>query len=123
MMRGAWLASAALAIGACQSAGVQPDVPAVIADSGPDALSEVRQIVSTAMHGAEVRLADDALTGSSELLLENSAPQGLGKAAGNGRNPGRPERFQLVLDGSQCTLVQQSTGLRWLLLDTSCRAL
>ncbi|MDZ7769433.1 MAG: hypothetical protein U5K38_10335 [Woeseiaceae bacterium] len=109
-------------VAACNSAPVQPDIPAVIVEPDDASRAELRQVVSTALNGADVTLADDALTLESSLSVEHPQHRGIEQQPLRGRDLGRPETFHLVLDGSQCVLVHDNTGLRWLLLDTRCRA-
>lgn len=108
---------------ACNSAPVQPDVPAVIVEPDDSSRAELRQVISTALNGADITLADDALTLESSLSIEHPQHRGIEQQPLRGRDLGRPETFHLVLDGSQCVLVHDNTELRWLLLDTECRAL
>ncbi len=109
-------------LAACNSAPVQPDVPAVIVEPDDGSRAELRQVISTALNGADITLADDALTLESSLSIEHPQHRGIEQQPLRGRDLGRPETFHLVLDGSQCVLVHDNTGLRWLLLDTGCRA-
>jgi len=109
-------------VAACNSAPVQPDIPAVIVEPDDNSRQELRQVISTALNGADVTLANDALTIESSLSIEHPEHQGIEQQPLRGRDLGRPETFHLVLDGSQCVLVHDNTGLRWLLLDTECRA-
>lgn len=109
-------------VAACNSAPVQPDIPAVIVEPDEASRDELRQVISTALNGADITLADDALTTESSLSIEHPQHQGIEQQPLRGRDLGRPETFHLVLDGSQCVLVHDKTGLRWLLLDTECRA-
>lgn len=112
-----------LLVTACNSAPVQPDVPAVIVEPDDSSRAELRQVISTALNGADITLADDALTLESSLSIEHPQHRGIEQQPLRGRDLGRPETFHLVLDGSQCVLVHDNTELRWLLLDTECRAL
>lgn len=123
-MRGAQVTASAVVVllGACRGAPVYEDVPAVIVDPDAASRAELRQVVSTALGGADVTLAPDTLTSDSRLSIERPAPRGIDAPPARGRDLGRPERFRLVLDGPQCVLVHERTGLRWLLLDTDCAA-
>jgi len=105
----------------CASPGVPADIPAVITDADAASRAELKGIVQTAMNGAPVMLAPDALTDSSTLSIERSAPRGIGAPPATGRMLGRPDMFRLVLDGPQCVLIHDQTGLRWLLMETRCR--
>jgi len=122
MMRRRMLIPAAALLAACNASPVQESgVAALIVDPDDASRAELRQVVSTALNGTEVTLAPDALTRESSLTLEHQPRQTMQQPALRGRDLGTPQRFQLVLDGTQCTLVHENTGLRWLLLDTECR--
>lgn len=97
--------------------------PAVIINPDAASRAELHAIIQTALGSAPLMLADDALTASSTLTVEPRAPRGLTAPPANGRLLGRGEEFLLLLDGSQCVLKQQSSGLRWLLLDSECALL
>lgn len=123
MSNGSRLVAGALLLSLSTGCGNEPlpeGVPALIVN--PDAASrkELREVVQTALNGASVTLAPDALTAASVLSIEHTAPRGIDAPPATGRLLGRPERFRLLLDGPQCVLVHDSTGMRWLLLDTDC---
>jgi hypothetical protein len=86
-------------------------VPAVITDPTAD---------SRALHGEPLTLADDALTRDSTLIVERVRPRDENGAPLLGRDTGRPERFRLVKEGSQCVLVHEGTGERYPLESTTC---
>jgi len=112
--------SGLLVAAGCSAPPVPDDVPAVVVD--PDAASrkELHAVVATALGLRDITLAPDALTEDGTLLVEQKMPTGIDAPPAGGRRLDRPERFHLVLDGPQCVLVQDSTGLRWLLMDTTC---
>jgi hypothetical protein len=116
---------AAITLGLCAGAGcsspeVQPDTPAVRTSLTEASTTELMQVISAANGGVQVTIAEDALTTSSVLVIERGLRRSIDRPPELGRDYGRPQRFQLVLDGRQCFLVQQSTGLRWLLRETTC---
>ncbi len=92
---------ALLLLSACASA--QPDVPAVLDNPSQESRAELARAVSAALNGVPVRLADDALTHDSLLIIEK---------AHTGRDLDRPEHFHLVKAGTQCVLVHERTGRR-----------
>ena len=98
----------------------QPDTPAVRTSLTAASKTELEQVVSAANGGVAVTLADDALTSSSVLIIERGMRRRIDAPPELGRDYGRPQRFQLVIDGGQCFLVQEDTELRWLLADTRC---
>ena len=109
-----------LALAGCGSNGLQPDVPAVRTSLTEASTLEIEQIVATAAGGSRIAIADNALSESSLLIVERAPRERIDVPPANGRDYGRPDRFRLVLDGPQCFLVHEETGLRYLLKDTVC---
>ena len=95
--------------------------PAVIADSTPAVRAEIRQAVAAAL-GGKALIADDALTTSSQLIIERREPRTLDGRVGGGRILDAPETFELVLDEGQCVLVHRRTDAAYPLENTRCRA-
>lgn len=104
----------------CAARQLPDGEPAVIVNPDAKSRAELQAIVRTALHGAQVTLAADALTNSSLLAIEHNAPARMDAPPATGRVLGRGEEFLLLRDGTQCVLKQQSSGLRWLLFDTEC---
>jgi len=117
------LACALLAAASCKTAPVRSDVPAVVKDPGPRSVAELAKIVSAALNGASVTLADDALTKESTLVIERAPQKDPSGLPAQGRETGKPERFQLVKSGEDCVLVHEGTGRPYRLLETTCSAL
>ncbi len=107
---------------ACSTSAIQADVPALMTNPSEDTRLEIEQSVSAALDGAKITIASDALTHSSVLTIEQGMSRSIDRAPELGRNLGRPEHFQLVIDGPQCVLVHQRTGLHWILKKTECIA-
>ena len=95
-------------------AAAQPEVPAVIDTPTNESRAELAQAVSSALHGAPVTLADDALTRTSRLIIEKPL---------TGRDLDKPEHFQLVKTGTRCVLIHERTGKRTTLPSTRCQPL
>lgn len=93
------------------AASAQPEVPAIIDTPTSASRAELAQAISGALNGAPVRLADDALTRDSLLILEKPH---------TGRDLGKPEHFRLVKSGTDCVLVHERTGKRTTLASTTC---
>ena len=93
-------------------ASAQPDVAAVIDKPTKESRVELAQAVSSALNGAPVTLADDALTQDSLLIIE--------RARHSGRDLDKPEHFRLVKTGKHCALVHERTGKRTTLASTTC---
>jgi len=98
-------------LSACASSFAQPDVPAVIANPTGESRAQLARAVSGALNGAPVRLADDALTKDSLLIIEGPH---------TGRDLGKPEHFRLVKSGRDCVLVHERSGTRTTLASTTC---
>ena len=98
-------------LSACASA--QPDVPAVIDKPTKESRAELAQAVSSALNGASVTIADDALTRDSRLIIEKAHRL-------TGRDFDKPEHFRLVKSGEQCALVHERTDKRTRLASTTC---
>jgi len=110
----------ALALAGCAPRSAQPEVPAVLTNPTRDSRAELARVVSEAMNGAPVTLADDALTADGTLIVERSAPGAAKDMNLRGRDRDRPELFQLFRSGSRCVLVHAGTGRRWHLASATC---
>lgn len=101
----------------CNNFPTEADQPAVIAAPTPESFSEIAAVLEQALGRRDILLADDLLTTSSILSLEQGGGQ---RTAATGRILEMPERFELVLSGSACYLIQTRTGRRWQLEQTNC---
>ena len=122
-MRAAVLVS--LATAACQAAppdSATEDVPAVVAESNPASLIELREVVAKALPHRPVLLADDVLTKSSLLVVERRRHPRIEGSLEAGVAEENPERFRLVLRDGECELVHVNTDTRHRLKETRCRA-
>jgi len=104
----------------CATAPPAQDVPAVITSQTPEGRAELVRVVSQALHGAPLTLADDALTRESTLIIERARARGPDGTPLLGRDTGRPERFRLVKNGSRCELVHEGSGRRFALRSVTC---
>ncbi|MGY8815157.1 MAG: hypothetical protein ACKVHQ_10675 [Gammaproteobacteria bacterium] len=107
-------------LAACSAQTVEPEVPALITNPGPESLQEIEQTVSIALNSTKVILAADALTKNSVLVIERGMQRSIDRTPVMGRDLGRPYRFQLIIDGSQCVLVDQQSGQHWPLATVEC---
>lgn len=108
-------------ITACNSFAVNKDIPALIVNPDQASRNELKNAVSSALNGADITLADNALTRDSRLFIERKQRNTLETSPVLGRDLGKPEVFQLVLSGSKCVLVQQGNEKRWALPKTRCK--
>jgi hypothetical protein len=109
-----------MALAGCAQRSAQPDVPAVLTNPATESRAELVRVVSEAMNGAPVTIADDALTGDDALIVERAARRDAREMNLRGRETGRPEHFRLIKSGSQCVLVHTETGRRWTLTSATC---
>lgn len=115
------LAAACLCVG-CSATDVSSEVAALRTSVDGQSTNELENVVSSALGGRRVSIADDALTNSSSLIIERAKLRRVEGPPELGRDLGEPEHFRLVRDGNQCFLVHERTDLRWLLADTECMA-
>jgi fructose-1,6-bisphosphatase/sedoheptulose 1,7-bisphosphatase-like protein len=113
------LAVFAMSCVACKNVAPDTDQAAVIVN--PDAASRaaLQATVNAALH-TDVRLADDALTETSILIIERKVPQSIEGSPAQGRNMEMPFQFLLVSNGSECILIDQRDLSRTVLADTVC---
>jgi hypothetical protein len=105
---------------ACATTSTGRDVAAVVTSPTAEGRAELRRVVSQALKGAPVTIADDALTRDSTLIIEHARLRGANGVPLSGREMGRPEHFQLVKNGARCVLVHERTGKRFKLKSVSC---
>lgn len=101
----------------------QDERPAVIVDPSESSRAELVRIVGEALGHSDVLIANDALTGESSLLIERKPARDATGQRLSGRDYDRPERFDLVKQGSKCVLVHSSTSKRYELKDVHCKTL
>jgi hypothetical protein len=111
-----------LAATGCKMNSVHEERPARIVNPTGESRAELKRVVSDMLFGADVLLADDALTDSSVLIIERNRIRGLNNPPLSGRDLGRPERFQLVTTGTKCVLIHESDQARYELPGTECVA-
>lgn len=123
MMRRHLLVAALAAIGVagCRTVATDHDKAARIIDADEKSRAALQHAVNDALN-TEVRLADDALTESSLLIIELSPPRGMRTMPTRGRNMGDPIQFRLVINRDDCILIDQRDRSRYLLEDTKCKA-
>ena len=111
-----------MSIAACKNVAPETDQEAVIVN--PDAASRaaLQARLSESLH-TDVTLAEDALTQTSVLIIEQKAPQSIEGSPAQGRNMQMPIQFRLVKNGAECVLVDQRDLSRSVLTDTECSAL
>ena len=116
------LAPIAIALGTsgCGTLPAGTDLPAVLVSPDAQVREELQQTVASALNGAPVTLADDALVRDSTLLIERNQARDANGVPLSGRELGRPEKFQLVKNGKDCVLIHEGSGKRWTLKHAKC---
>lgn len=97
-----------------------PDRPAVLIAPTDAARAELVRTVSEALNGAPVRLADDALTRDSDLIIERAQRLDPAGRPILGRSTEKPDHFRLIERAGRCILIHERTGRRWLLRSARC---
>ncbi len=118
---GAMIAGVALTMVGCQTLASGEDVAARITNPTDYSRAALQNAVNDALN-TDVALADDALTDSSVLTIERNPPRSMQSPPAQGRNMDTPIQFRLVLNGSDCILIDQRDNSRYLLENTTCAA-
>jgi hypothetical protein len=106
----------------CRSLAAADAVPARLLDPDAAARAELHAVVAAALHRDSILLADDALVGSSLLVIERAPARDAAGRPLQGRELGPPWRFRLWLDGGRCVLEQLDGGGRTPLAHAHCVA-
>lgn len=113
--------AALIVLAGCQTIASANDVPARITNPNDASRAALQQAVNDALH-TEVSISDDALTGSSILIIERSPPRAMQGLPATGRNMDPPIQFKLVVNDSDCILIDTRDETRHLLENTTCIA-
>jgi hypothetical protein len=105
----------------CQTMGGDSDRPARIVNSD-DASRAALQSTVNGILNTDVTLAENALTESSMLIIELSPPRKMENPNPQGRIMDEPIQFRLVINDSDCILIDQRNESRHLLENTDCVA-
>jgi hypothetical protein len=116
--KAAWVAVLPL-ICACGTLSARQQ-PAVLTNPTAQSVSELNRVVRNALNGVPVRLAGDALTHDSVLVIDRIQPRDAAGLPLDGRELGKPEHFSLVKQRSHCILIHERTGKRWILSSATC---
>ncbi|MGH8200291.1 MAG: hypothetical protein ACREVO_07985 [Steroidobacteraceae bacterium] len=110
-------------IPACHAWPTARSTPAIITDPTAASRADLERAVSQALHGAPIRLADDALTRNDLLIVGRAEARDSRGLPLNGRELGRPQHFRLLRRNAQCVLLHVETGKAYVLPHTHCRVL
>jgi hypothetical protein len=114
-----YLATLGVTLG-CGTLKGQSLAPARLVSPSAQTRAELSRIVSQALHGIPVRLADDALVHDSDLIVERKLPRDAAGIPVDGRALEKPEHFQLLLRGASCVVIHERTGRSWTLSSATC---
>ena len=103
----------------CQTVNTDLDRPARIVNADADSRAALQAAVNEAL-GTEVLLAQDALTDTSLLTIERWPAGTMENPVPQGRSLEKPVLFRLVINGSDCILIDQRNESRHVLEETDC---
>ncbi|MGJ8564463.1 MAG: hypothetical protein ACSHXY_13035 [Alphaproteobacteria bacterium] len=121
MIKLAWIFTGIFGLGlsACSSLDTNAMTDARLISPSADTHIEITAAVTTALSGAKVTIASDALTRKSTLIID---PPGSNMPSAAGQIMGRPDHFDLKLSGKRCVLIHRQTGEIYTLKTATCRA-
>ena len=99
---------------------VKFEEPARVSQPTAESRAELQTAVNAALRSSAVMIADDALTASSELIIERVPARDSAGRPLSGRDFGRPQHFELVKNDHTCILVHRESGQRFPLKNTEC---
>lgn len=115
------LISAAV-LAACAGRPAQGPVPARLSNVDDATRAVLANAVAQALEGRDVLLAPDALTASSQLLLDPARPRDASGRVLQGRETRTPESFRLMKVGDECVLKHERTAKEYVLQGVRCEA-
>lgn len=120
---GALLVLTLAALPACRTWPAEQGAAAVITHPTAASRADLALAVARAFHGAPIRLADDALTRESLLIVGHAQARDARGLPLNGRELQHPQHFRLLRRGWRCVLLHVETGESHVLTHTTCRVL
>ncbi len=108
-----------IVITGCQTVGVGSGQPARIIDANDASRAALQDAVNTAF-GTNVTIASYAFTNSSVLMIERGPRPTMENPNPIGRNMEKPVQLRLVIDESDCVLVDTRNNARYTLANTAC---
>ena len=114
--------SALVLLAGCAAANENAETPALITKPTQASRAALRSTLSELFAGLEVTVADDALTRSSLLGLQQNPQQKLDSQPALGQVVTDPFRFRLIKIEDGCYLVDPRDGKPHLLANTTCIA-
>ena len=124
MIRKALILTAVTAVvtSACEpEAGEDKREPAVLSETSPAIRAEITQVVSKALGGRNVLIADNSLMATNRLIIEQRNAVHNGMTVMTREDP-LPDHFRLMVSGKTCMLVHEQTGEVYPLSQAVCKA-
>jgi len=112
-------------LSACSSATVDAAKPAVLIGPSNANTQIIEKVISQALNGKKIAIADNAFLQSNQLLIEKKPYSSINTTAVDGLILGGPSvhRFALYSQGTSCYLVYAKTGNQYPLNGIKCKAL
>ncbi len=108
-----------LLLAGCQTVGTGSGQPARIIDADDASRAALQEAVNTAF-GTNVTIAANALTNSSVLTIERGPQPTMENPNPIGRNMEKPIQLRLIIDETDCILVDPRFNARYTLSNTTC---
>ena len=108
-------------IASCETHSPINDVPALIVGPTPASHGELVSIVSSVLGQSPVMLSHDALTRTNLLTIERKRIQRIEGDHDGRRMAEIPSQFRLVINKSDCVLIDRQEQSRYKLMEISCR--
>jgi len=112
-------ATVLIVIAGCQTVGIGSGEPARIINADDASRATLQETVNR-VFGTDVTIADNALTNSSVLIIERGPQPSMENPTPIGRNMEMPVQLRLVIDETDCVLVDTRDGARYTLASTTC---
>ena len=121
LSKSALVTGMALVLSGCQTMATDQDRPARIVNPDDASRAALQNTINTALR-TDVVIANNALTDSSVLVIERSPPRTMQNPNPQGLILETPIQFRLVINGSDCILIDARDNGRYVLENTSCEA-
>ena len=121
MLRTIYIVVMVVIVASCETHSPINDVPALIVGPTPASHGELVSIVSSVLGQSPVMLSHDALTRTNLLTIERKRIQRIEGDPDGRRMAEIPSQFRLVINKSDCVLIDSQDQSRYKLKESSCR--
>ena len=105
----------------CQTVGIGIGQPARIIDADDASRTDLQEAINMAF-GTNVTIAAHAFTNSSVLMIERGPRPTMENPNPIGRNMEKPVQLRLVIDETDCVLIDTCNNAQYTLANTDCEA-